>query len=60
MKQNVYDNPNFFKNYTALRESGINANDFIEQPAIKSLILCLKGKSVLDLGCGDGHFQSIV
>ncbi|MFZ3198800.1 MAG: methyltransferase domain-containing protein, partial [Bacillus mycoides] len=57
MRQNVYDNPNFFKNYTALRESGINANDFIEQPAIKSLILCLKGKSVLDLGCGDGHFS---
>jgi len=57
VKQNVYDNPNFFKNYTALRESGINANDFIEQPAIKSLILCLKGKSVLDLGCGDGHFS---
>ncbi|TYS67714.1 class I SAM-dependent methyltransferase [Sutcliffiella horikoshii] len=57
MKQNIYDNPNFFKNYTALRESGINANVFIEQPAIKSLIPCLEGKSVLDLGCGDGHFS---
>ncbi|MFA1737697.1 class I SAM-dependent methyltransferase [Lysinibacillus fusiformis] len=57
MKQNIYDNPNFFKIYTTLRESEITANDFIEQPAIKSLIPCLKGKSVLDLGCGDGHFS---
>lgn len=57
MKQNIYDNPNFFKDYTTLRESEITANDFIEQPAIKSLIPCLKGKSVLDLGCGDGHFS---
>src|SRR5699024_6354350 len=57
MKQNIYDNPNFFKDYTTLRESEITANDFIEQPAIKSLIPCLKGKSVLDLGCGDGYFS---
>src|SRR5699024_8626678 len=27
------------------------------QPAIKSLMPRLEGKSVLDLGCGDGHFS---
>ncbi|MBY7143944.1 class I SAM-dependent methyltransferase [Virgibacillus sp. NKC19-3] len=57
MKQNIYDNATFFKNYTALRASGINYNNFVEQPAIKSIISSLKGKSVLDLGCGDGHFS---
>lgn len=31
-------------------------NDFVEQPAIKSAISTLKEKSVLDLGCGTGHF----
>lgn len=57
MKQNIYDDSTFFKDYITLRESGITYNDFIEQPAIKSMISNLKGKSVLDLGCGDGHFS---
>ena len=56
MKQNIYDNQVFFEQYTALRDSGITANDFVEQPAIKSLITSLKGKTVLDLGCGAGSF----
>ncbi|MBY0098456.1 class I SAM-dependent methyltransferase [Mesobacillus maritimus] len=56
MKQNIYDNPTFFKKYSALRRSGLTYNDFVEQPAIKSLIFSLEGKSVLDLGCGDGRF----
>ncbi|MGP4039220.1 class I SAM-dependent methyltransferase [Gracilibacillus sp. D59] len=56
MKQNIYDDPKFFKEYSALRESGITYNDFVEQPAIKSAISNLDGKSVLDLGCGTGEF----
>lgn len=56
MKQNIYDNESFFKEYTSLRESGVTYNDFVEQPAIKAAISTLKGKSVLDLGCGSGHF----
>ncbi|MGM0903688.1 MAG: class I SAM-dependent methyltransferase [Bacillota bacterium] len=56
MKQNIYDNPTFFERYSSLRHSGVTYNDFVEQPAIKSLITSLKGKSVLDLGCGDGRF----
>ncbi|MBP2078253.1 class I SAM-dependent methyltransferase [Oceanobacillus polygoni] len=58
MKQNIYDNPVFFKKYIALRDSGITYNDFVEQPAIKSLISDLTNKSVLDLGCGTGHFST--
>lgn len=56
MKQNIYDNPEFFTQYMALRESGINYNEFIEQPAVRSLISNLDGKRVLDLGCGTGNF----
>ncbi|MRN51832.1 class I SAM-dependent methyltransferase [Paenibacillus monticola] len=55
MKQNIYDNPIFFEQYNSLRNSGVTYNDFVEQPAMKSLIPALHGKSVLDLGCGAGH-----
>ncbi|WP_052256530.1 bifunctional 2-polyprenyl-6-hydroxyphenol methylase/3-demethylubiquinol 3-O-methyltransferase UbiG [Salinicoccus sp. YB14-2] len=56
MKQNIYDNPVFFKEYVSLRDSGISYNDFVEQPAIKSLMPAIKGEYILDLGCGTGHF----
>lgn len=56
MKQNIYDNPIFFKEYTSLRESGVTYNDFVEQPAIKSVISTIRDKSILDLGCGTGEF----
>lgn len=56
MKQNIYDNPEFFDQYMALRESGLNYNEFVEQPAIKSLITSLQDKIVLDVGCGTGNF----
>lgn len=58
LKQNIYDNPIFFKEYTSLRDSGVSYNDFVEQPAIKSAISSLKGKSVLDIGCGTGEFAN--
>lgn len=57
MKQNIYDNHTFFKGYSSLRESGVTYNDFVEQPAIKSLISNLSGKTILDLGCGTGQFS---
>lgn len=55
MKQNLYDNPEFFEMYKSLRESKITYNDFIEQPAIKKMLPDLKGLKVLDLGCGFGE-----
>ena len=54
MKQNIYDNSTFFNGYIAKRETGVTINDFVEQPAMKSLFPKLKGKTVLDLGCGAG------
>lgn len=53
--QNKYDDKSFFDYYVDMRESGNNANTLIEIPAIKTLIPDLKGKRVLDLGCGMGE-----
>ncbi|MBR2885766.1 MAG: class I SAM-dependent methyltransferase [Clostridia bacterium] len=54
-RQNIFDNETFFNGYKALRDSDCNANDLIEQPAMRKLLPELNGKSVLDLGCGYGH-----
>ena len=58
MKQNIYDNPDFFKGYMELRanESGLNAA--VEEPAVYSLLPPLKSLRVLDIGCGFGKFVS--
>ncbi|WP_046173537.1 class I SAM-dependent methyltransferase [Domibacillus indicus] len=58
MKQNIYDNDTFFNGYMTLRKSGVTYNDFIEQPAIKSVLPPLHGKTVLDVGCGMGQFAA--
>ncbi|PFA67690.1 SAM-dependent methyltransferase [Bacillus sp. AFS015802] len=54
MKQNIYDDPAFFEGYMKLRDSGKTYNDFLEQPAMKGELPDLKGKRVMDLGCGTG------
>ncbi len=55
MKQNIYDNPEFFAGYSELRrhESGLNA--VLEQPALRTLLPPLVEKRVLDLVCGFVH-----
>jgi SAM-dependent methyltransferase len=53
--QNIYDNPTFFDGYKKLRENPSAANIIVEKPAIFSLIPNLKGKSIMDLGCGYGE-----
>lgn len=54
MKQNIYDNEEFFSSYKALRETDDSFNVLLEQPAMKNLLPNLKNKTVLDLGCGFG------
>ena len=54
-KQNIFDDQTFFDGYKALRDGDFNANDLIEQPAMRKRLPKLEGKSVLDLGCGYGH-----
>ena len=53
--QNIFDNEIFFDGYRKLRETDVNYNDQLEQPAMNKLLPDLCGKSVLDLGCGYGH-----
>lgn len=53
--ENVYDNAGFFEQYKEMRAQQINANNLIENPIIKSMLPSLDGKTILDLGCGDGN-----
>ena len=53
--QNIYDNETFFEGYKKIREKKDNANDAQEKPTIFGLLPDLKGKKVLDLGCGYGE-----
>lgn len=57
MKQNVYDNETFSKEYDKMRNEnkGMSANDVIEIPIFRSLLPNLENKKILDLGCGYGE-----
>ena len=54
MKQNKYDDPRFFANYSQMARSigGLAAAG--EWPAFRALLPMLRNKKVLDLGCGFG------
>lgn len=57
MKQNVYDQEDFFNEFSRIRQNPNNHNDLIEQPAIKELLPDLNGLDILDLGCGNGLYS---
>ncbi|MDH2997421.1 hypothetical protein A1D22_06765 [Pasteurellaceae bacterium LFhippo2] len=63
MKKSIYDTPIFFERYLKLRENPISLNEIVEKPTMFSLLPDLKGKKVLDLGCGAGghlfHYLSL-
>lgn len=54
-QQNIFDNEIFFEGYKKIREKESNANDLFEIPALFSMMPDLRGKKVLDLGCGYGE-----
>jgi len=56
MKQNIYDNPEFFEGYQQLRKHESGLNKVLEEPATYSLLPSLDSKSIVDLGCGFGNF----
>ncbi len=51
-KTSVYDKENFFELYQKLRANPISLNEIVEKPTMLSLLPDLKGKKLLDLGCG--------
>ncbi len=53
MARNIFDNSTFFAEYMKLR-SEKNYNDLLEQPEMSKLLPPVKGRSVLDAGCGFG------
>lgn len=55
--KNVYDESGFFEQYETMRSQEINANNLIEIPIMKSILLDVKGKTILDLGCGSGDMD---
>ena len=57
-QNSVYDSLNFFELYQKLRANPISLNNIVEKPTMLSLLPDLKGKKLLDLGCGTGeHLQ---
>ena len=56
MAQNIYDTPDFFREYSRLERSQRGLDGAWEWPLLRSLVPDLRGKRVLDLGCGFGWF----
>jgi SAM-dependent methyltransferase len=56
MTQNIYDNPEFFAGYSQLGRSVAGLDGAAEWPALRAMLPGLRGRNVLDLGCGFGWF----
>ena len=56
MTQNIYDNPEFFAGYSRLGRSVEGLQGAAEWPALRALLPELRGRRVVDLGCGFGWF----
>ena len=54
-KQNVYDNDAFFESFRSSRSGNVNFNDCIETPILSAMLPDLRGKEILDIGCGMGQ-----
>lgn len=54
MKQNKYDDPAFFAQYSHMARSIDGLDEAGEWPAFRSLLPVLRDRRVLDLGCGFG------
>jgi SAM-dependent methyltransferase len=56
MAQNIYDTPEFFEGYSRLNRSVHGLDGAPEWPAIQAMLPELRGRRVVDLGCGFGWF----
>lgn len=55
MMRNCYDDETFFQGYKKIRDNKNNYNDLLEQPAMHDYMPDVRGKRVIDLGCGYGR-----
>lgn len=57
-----YDDPSKVEEYLKSRDSGLSRNELVEEPAFVSLLgaVPLQGRVCLDLGCGHGHYSSML
>lgn len=53
--QNIYDDPGFFAGYATLERFGAGWERAVEQPDFLALLPDVRGRRVLDLGCGAGQ-----
>lgn len=53
-----YDRPQVFDTYLERRQQATSANDTLELPIIQALLPELRGRRVLDIGCGDAAIAS--
>jgi SAM-dependent methyltransferase len=56
MAQNIYDDEDFFAGYSRLPRSVAGLEAAPEWPSLQALLPDLRGRRVLDLGCGFGWF----
>ncbi|MDR6604444.1 SAM-dependent methyltransferase [Achromobacter deleyi] len=56
MTQNIYDTPEFFDRYSQMARSVHGLDGAPEWPALRALMPHLRGRRILDLGCGFGWF----
>lgn len=56
MTQNIYDNDEFFAGYGRLPRSLAGLDGAPEWPSLRAMLPELRGRRVLDLGCGYGWF----
>jgi SAM-dependent methyltransferase len=54
--QNIYDDPEFFENYSRLERSREGLSGAAEWPSLQALLPDLGGRRIVDLGCGYGWF----
>jgi SAM-dependent methyltransferase len=57
LAQNIYDTAEFFEGYSRLPRSVRGLDGAPEWPALRALLPDLRGKRVVDLGCGFGWFS---
>jgi SAM-dependent methyltransferase len=55
-KQNIYDDEQFFEGYSRLPRSIEGLDGAPEWPSLRAMLPDLRGRNVLDLGCGFGWF----